>query len=372
MEKLSKNTSIYLDLLRLAAAFCVFMTHSRNFIIPKLPVLLGKYGTEAVAVFFVLSGFVISYVVTEKERDWRSYCVARISRIYSVAIVAVIVTTILDYCGTYINNEQYVLLNDKFGFYRQENIVSFFRSITFTNELWFSHVIYGSNEPYWSLGFEVWYYILFGAFVFISPKYRLLGVLFVVLFCGIKIIMYFPLWCLGFFAYKSLKLVDMNRKVAGAIFTASIIALLSVIFFRKIFHPTEFYITFAISQQVNNFYYYHLIGVCVAINIITFDRLADGRHIFNTPQEKWIRWAAGASFTLYLIHQPMEVFTSALFPEIGNHSLQGVLALFLIIMSVLIFAELGERRKNYFKAIVEPMFFRRGKLQPVLGEIDNP
>ena len=51
---MSKNTSVYLDLLRLTAALCVFLDHSRAFVTPGLPASEASYGAEAVAVFFVL------------------------------------------------------------------------------------------------------------------------------------------------------------------------------------------------------------------------------------------------------------------------------------------------------------------------------
>ena len=111
---------------------------------PGLPASVASYGAEAVAVFFVLSGFVISYVVAEKERDGRSYAVARIARVYPVAVVAILATTLADLFGRYVDAEQYAALNRQFHFYREVNVEALLRYLTFTNQTWFSHYVYGS------------------------------------------------------------------------------------------------------------------------------------------------------------------------------------------------------------------------------------
>ena len=62
VKVLDPNLSIYLDLLRLVAAFEVVLGHARHFVMPGLPGFISGHTGEAVAVFFVLSGFVIAFV----------------------------------------------------------------------------------------------------------------------------------------------------------------------------------------------------------------------------------------------------------------------------------------------------------------------
>lgn len=57
---------------------------------------LGGYPGEAVAVFFVLSGYFISYVISSAKENAEQYVVARMARIYSVAIPALVITHIYD------------------------------------------------------------------------------------------------------------------------------------------------------------------------------------------------------------------------------------------------------------------------------------
>ncbi|MES3043939.1 acyltransferase family protein, partial [Sphingomonas faeni] len=67
---MTKNMSVYLSLLRFAAAIAVVLGHARAFVVPNLQNFLTIHGGEAVAVFFVLSGFVIRFVTAERgEKD---------------------------------------------------------------------------------------------------------------------------------------------------------------------------------------------------------------------------------------------------------------------------------------------------------------
>ena len=80
--------SVYLDLTRFLAAVMVVLAHFAYFgVIPKGAWgVLPEMGREAVIVFFVLSGFVIASTVAERRPSARAYAVARLSRVYSVAL----------------------------------------------------------------------------------------------------------------------------------------------------------------------------------------------------------------------------------------------------------------------------------------------
>src|SRR5438105_12066649 len=100
-------TSILLDLMRFTAACIVFLSHltSRelNSVFPWV-----RWGHEAVVVFFVMSGFVISYVASNREGTLIGYATARLGRLYSVVLPALLLTPMLDYIGRAISPELYV------------------------------------------------------------------------------------------------------------------------------------------------------------------------------------------------------------------------------------------------------------------------
>lgn len=90
------GVSVYLDLIRGIAAIEVFLAH---FGYPKFGdtlQILKPYAHLAVIAFFVISGYVIAYVSSEKESDIVSYSISRATRIYSVAIPALIITAGID------------------------------------------------------------------------------------------------------------------------------------------------------------------------------------------------------------------------------------------------------------------------------------
>ncbi|MGI0068989.1 MAG: acyltransferase family protein, partial [Nitrosopumilaceae archaeon] len=318
---LSHNLSVYLDLLRLLAAMAVFMGHAGT-CMPWLPSFITSQARNAVAVFFVLSGFVISFVVSEKEHSWRAYLTARVSRIYSVVVLALLVTWVCDTIGTYYNSNRYFEL----AYYNQDNLMAFLYNVTFLNELWFQQSIFGTNGTYWSLGFEILYYIFFGLIYFLPVRFKLPAALLWILVCGPKITVYLPLWLIGVIVYHCTIKVYLNVRQleAAALMIFSIMAYLAM----KKFFPWKLVSDMNEWQNYKNeifsFIYFMLIGSSVFINIISFDRLVGDRKFWNYGFERWIRWLAGASFTLYLAHLPLLILISALLPHIGTQPFLGI------------------------------------------------
>ncbi|MGC9272004.1 acyltransferase family protein, partial [Acidiphilium sp.] len=161
---MNKETSIYLDAVRFTAALAVFFDHiSGSRFTGGLFWQMGPYGPEAVDVFFVLSGFVIAYVYDTRENTPMRYAVSRFARIYSVALPALIATFILDDIG---RKARPGIYEAYWGYQWHGRLSQLIHAISFTNQIWFNQVQPGSNFPYWSLGFEVWYYVIFAVAVF--------------------------------------------------------------------------------------------------------------------------------------------------------------------------------------------------------------
>jgi peptidoglycan/LPS O-acetylase OafA/YrhL len=91
------SLSMYLDCVRIFSALLVFIHHA------SYPRFGGEWllrvGGEAVIVFFVLSGFVVSYAAEAKERTSAQYIAGRLSRLWSVAIPAILCTILMDFIG---------------------------------------------------------------------------------------------------------------------------------------------------------------------------------------------------------------------------------------------------------------------------------
>ncbi len=149
---MNRETSIYLDLVRVSAAVIVFVSHA-SFHHSTGGVLwqFEGRGRDAVDVFFVLSGFVIGYVVDGRERTALDYGVNRAARLYSVALPALVATFLLDAVGRSLRPDLYTAWCCDFG---PSETWQFLGSSLFLTEIWSYHAPPGSDVPFWSLGFE--------------------------------------------------------------------------------------------------------------------------------------------------------------------------------------------------------------------------
>jgi peptidoglycan/LPS O-acetylase OafA/YrhL len=346
-----KGLSLYLDLLRLAAAVVVLLGHAGEVFRMPLPAIVGHSAKEGVVIFFVLSGFVISYVTSSKETDWRQYASARAMRMYSVAPLAILVMLAVDAMGVYLNRGWYAAHSlNSLGFFNADwSIFSLLRYLTFTNELWFSHVVVGSGAPYWSLGFEVPYYIFFALLFFTRGPLRIALCLAWAAIFGPKILAFLPLWMIGVFAFRLVKRdYQLGALAAWGLFALTGAGALAWrlalgIHARPIFEwgtPTELAI---------NFVYCMGLGLLMAGNIAAFSAATREGRAWPQWAERPIRWFAGASFTIYIMHLPFLALFAAAFPAVEGSLGAGFLALGGVIAIMLLLAELGERRKRFFE-----------------------
>lgn len=156
MSKTRTNLLNRLDMLRGAAALYVAMTHSiiRHMVSRySLCGILLSFGEEAVMLFFLLSGFVIYFSVTqEKNITFKKYFIKRFNRIYPLLLISFL----LSYTLFLMQTQHFVELNVR------ELIGNIFmlQSNTYMNPgTWFN--TFYSNAPLWSLAFEWYFYMLF-------------------------------------------------------------------------------------------------------------------------------------------------------------------------------------------------------------------
>nr|MDA8253465.1 acyltransferase family protein [Rhodospirillales bacterium] len=195
---MNRETSVYLDIVRLSAAMVVFVGHVSGMrLTGGFLWQFGPYMSQAVTVFFVLSGFVIAYVTDGREGTARIYSISRLARIYSVALPALVLTIALDTLGRTVNPDVY---NATWGYHADGRIWQFLSGLFFVHQIWFSDVSQGSCLPYWSLGYEAWYYLIFGLFFF--SRRRLLWTGLAMAAAGPAILAMFPLWLLGVGTYR--------------------------------------------------------------------------------------------------------------------------------------------------------------------------
>jgi peptidoglycan/LPS O-acetylase OafA/YrhL len=216
---LDKPFSLYLDLVRILAACAVVMAHFGYFhIFDDYQIAhVADLGREAVIAFFVLSGFVIAYSAEQRNPTLGDYVRARGARLYSVVLpvlalaygLAALATTLLQ-----------VPVNGAYQLHKPWLYIPF--HLLFLGELWSFVEVPPWLVPYWSLNYEAWYYVLFGAMHYLKGRRRLLG-LAVLALMGPRLWLLLPLWLSGVFLYRWQKTHVIPRGIARAGWTVTLL-----------------------------------------------------------------------------------------------------------------------------------------------------
>src|SRR5437868_2521206 len=151
----------------------VFVYHMGYFAGWRMP-WVGGYGSEAVIVFFVLSGFVISYTAKNKHPDFRDYALSRLARLWSVMIPALGLTCILDVIGQHLS---YAAYSPLVHYSAIKWLAAILANLIFLDQFWSFSIWPGTNGPFWSIAFEFWYYAIFGAAFYLSGRWRIITVI---------------------------------------------------------------------------------------------------------------------------------------------------------------------------------------------------
>ncbi len=359
------SLSLYLDVVRLLAAMLVALGHAYTFTGGHFKMLAG-HGTTAVSVFFVLSGFVIAFVTEKKERNGMDYLVSRLARMYSVALPAIAITIAADYIGYNADNRPYLglLPNTLAGFKTDYlnltwSVDEILRLTTFTNELWTSHIQVGSGEPYWSLGFEVWYYIIFGLYHFGpgSKSSRLTLSFIAAIIAGPKICAYLPLWLMGVYCYRRMAsptppLSTLPTWSVVALFLATPIIYLGVRHQMAPMSQSMFRHADLSLTVITSIAYFHIVGVVFCLNLVAFQQITTRLRKLETAITKYkktIQWLAGATFTLYLIHQPILLMFLAINPLKEQPDIWAYTSFSATVFLVFVIAQFTERKKDVWK-----------------------
>ena len=343
-------TSLYLDAVRFGAALLVLLTHlayarfSAGLLLP-----LRSFGNDAVMVFFVLSGYVIAHTAATRDRDLTAFALKRCARLYSVAVPALVLTLVLDHCGRALAPALY------HGFQYQDAapLQRILRALSFNHELWFDSWRLFSNGPYWSLGYEFWYYALFACTWYLRGTRRALCLLAVALWVGPKILLLLPVWALGVGVYR-INLRHAPRAAWGV--TLWFLSLALYALFRAgggrdallNWSYTQFgrYFVEHDLHWSNEFLASYVLGALVAMNFIGFHACADHCERWLSRYARPIRAWAGCTFSLYLFHYPLLQFLAAVWPFASPTPLSSALLFVTTVLICRVLASVTEQRKD--------------------------
>jgi peptidoglycan/LPS O-acetylase OafA/YrhL len=361
-----------MDSVRFFAAFIVFVSHaSSHQFTGNLPFFwrFMPYGADAVMVFFVLSGFVIAFVASGKEKNIDKYFVSRFARLYSVVLPALLLTVTLDLIGSQLSYDQ---LYTDWGYQASEPVARFFANLLFVNQLWFLDIRPFSNVPFWSIGYEFWYYVIFAVWFYMRGRSKYVLLLLVSFLVGPKIILLLPIWFLGVLVYKVTSSNRVSETYGWMLFMSSVI-LYSLYLLsgghQYVFEQSKLLLGPDILSQLGwskKFASNYIVGMLVAVNFIGFSAISH-RFFFLDYFAKPIRYLASYTFALYLLHYPLLTFFSALTFDPETNRTEPTIVVAGTVFFVWFLGGITEKKKGSYKVLFEKiwLFVKNGRTKNV-------
>ena len=375
---MNKGFSIWLDALRAAAALAVLFGHMAHIRFTR-----GDYyflreiniASDAVIVFFVISGLVIAYAA-DRDGSAGRFAFNRVTRLWTVIVPALLLTMVFDAIGMHLDADAYPS-----PYYEPTGLMAFIgRGLTFSTE-WsglLDRVRLGTNGPLWSLSYEAAYYALFGVAVFCRGLVRIGLLALIALVAGIPILALLPAWALGVLVWRLVATggaASIGRPMAFllALGGPAILVLAKVASLPNVlasltataFAPVSRHAILGYSDEV---LWNTLLAICIAGHLAGMARLLHGTRIRGAAFGAGaIRWIAGASFSIYATHYPTLHLLDAVMPaDLPAHD---VLLLGLTLIVGLVFAQLFERPIKVYRQMalhaanarrLEPRLSRQG------------
>ena len=348
-----KEFSTYLDAIRFTAACAVVVAH---FTFPQFIAGAGFQGSLAglaVTVFFVLSGYVISYVANEKEHALKQFTVSRMARVYSVAVPALALTVAVDLYLIAHNAGHNIPMYEYRALWKYLPVF-----LLFGSELAGFHAVVLGDGVFWSLSYEVWYYVAFGAFFYLRGWRRIILTLAAVIILGPLPLLYFPIWILGALAYRAHQKIEIDHGLAhaGSVLTAiALIGLWASGFYdwadgsvNTAFHdwPRTH------MHNSMNFASHYIAGTLAAAHIF-FVRYCRLSFLTGRNTRKTIAYLASFTFAIYLSHRPIMNLWAYLVGHDPKSAASVVLLAALTVLSCWCFGLISEKQKERWRT-----FFR--------------
>jgi len=326
-----------------------------------------------VVAFFVLSGFVIALTAETNDRTAGQYFLSRATRLLSVSVPAIILTIALDQVGSAIFPALYsdhwpdpatiANLNTPL-------VIQAGTTLTFINQIWSLNLWPGTNSPFWSLGYEAVYYVLFGIAYYERRAWpRLLGIIGVTILVGPKIILLLPIWLMGvgvWHLYKRTKISPLSGTIILAVSFLGYAAFVTTQFRGALDYRTEI-LTAGVPAKLlglsNHFLSNYVSGLFFCGALIGLKGIAATLSPALIACGTTIRALARCTFSMYLYHYPLAYFFRAIGAVVcGQRGLDmrsWPLTLVVLVgtgLSIYLLALITEQKKNEFRGWLAVIF----------------
>ena len=353
---MNASLSVWMDLCRVLAAAVVFVGHARGLGLAPEAVAAHWHRTaeDAVDAFFVISGYVIAWSTARAGSGMRDYVEARASRVYSVAVPAVLMALAMDLVGMRFDASLY---DADWQYPRLWLYLPLHWA--FLGGTWIGPMDPFSMASYWSLPYEVWYYALFGCATLLTGVQRRIGVTVVMALMGPRMWLLLPCWWLGVLLHAHLDRWRMNAAAARLLMGFAVMTYVvfvasggraSVDLASK--HLYTWFNTWLPLPFVRGGTVHALSDYVVVVLFGLFlVGCASARINFGRHSTQLIRSLAGYTFSLYLIHYSLLVLLGAMGVAATDWiAFAGVMALTALLTWGL--AQVGEMRRSVYRRAV--------------------
>jgi peptidoglycan/LPS O-acetylase OafA/YrhL len=159
-SRLRPDLSVCLDLIRVALSLTVAIGHwTQGYFQDGWPDLT-RLAAIAVGGFFVLSGFMIRALYPSGQAfSLTKYLIERLSRIFSVTVPALILTVLLDSISYHASPAYYVANWQSSLDHAPARVVI---NLIGLSQIWSYDIAPLSNGPFWSISYELAFYLIYG------------------------------------------------------------------------------------------------------------------------------------------------------------------------------------------------------------------
>ncbi|SCY45802.1 acyltransferase family protein [Desulfoluna spongiiphila] len=366
--ELSHGKSDFFNFLRWISALVVVIGHCCMFKrllhpdnqegISSIYTYIASHAHSAVMIFFVLSGYLVAYSVSVKKAtksyNIKDYFLDRWSRIYSVLLIAILFTLLLDFIGAkyspdYLNPEY--VPQDRWG-------IRLFANLICLQGIQGFRIQMGTNPALWSIGYEFVYYILFGLIsfrhdIFKNNKQFFLCVSGILLAVGFKMTSYYFIWLIGVFAFYISKKINIKISYLNlTLFLAGFLILNHFVVYKNVFQLNEFWRDFTLATYLGA--------------ILIFDIESIGKRYIC----KFNRFMAEFSYSLYAFHLPIIFFYYSVMVKSFNCTSNQWVSGLILSTVCLLFARLSyhftETQQKKYRALGEHLIRNVQKLSYIV------
>jgi len=354
-SEISRTNSAFLNLIRFLCSQGVVVGHALGFL-HLSNCYVGGLASYCVILFFILSGFLISYSLISKMKtvpnyDFKSFFFDRFFRIFPPFIGSLILVLVLDTSASWILGtdlsvtmyiKNFVVNLFQLQGYPIANILYQDYGMDF---FYFRH--FGSNFPLWTISIEWWLYMFHGFFIFYFVKSNQIKPIhwLILLFLLITPI------------YYLLVSTRMEKGLTAFWFLGTLI---TYTFVYSSYVPKRNIVVFGTSVLLIllGMYGYYALGYNTAamiffmglFTLVIFSNRSVGS--FSKRLSKLSEELASYSYSLYLIHYPVMVFIIGIFKP-GYNFLSFIVLLIVSNIAAYLFARFFEANSKKMKFLYE-------------------